>query len=803
MSDDLTDFQQGADDATGGGDPAARAERACVRQWLERIKQARDFDKEARKQYARDRKYARGDDGKFEVSVPIAPAYIDVLNSFLFARQPDVSVEPSAATQPPPERDLQAKARQDVQAAQAQQGQQIAAQAVPVIQQAAASGALPALAQQVPQVMQALQQQMPDPEDAAQQQAQQLGAPYQQRRTDAKQFAQTLEIVIAGLWQQAKLKKQGKPLVRSALSVGVGWLKASWQERTGDSDPVLRNQFNDVQDNIRRLQALRAEISDGQVQDTDAKVAELQQTLQGLQAKVEQVIARGFAIDFVPAEDIQVATSVASLTDYAQAPWIAHRTFMPVDEARASLPRIRDDIGRAQVYYARKPQDANTTNDVGQQAQVDAKDADAYTTGEDHGSDDKGNVCLWEVWDKDTNTVVTVVEGVDRYAKDTYTPDPGTTRFYPFFLYAIGVVDGERHPRSLITRSAKLLDEYNRARSNWRTARTRAIPKTAFNATLLPAEEAQRLTGAGTQEMVPIALTDPEKKLSDALEEVTYAKIDPALYDTAPIRAEIETNWGVQEALSSSIHTAKTATEAEIQQTGTNSRTGFMRDDLDDMLGDLAQYTAEVAVQKLTPDDAVRMAGPWAFWPENMTVEDLSMLVEVDIRAGSTGKPNTSQKQQVWATVYPLLNASIDQIGALRSASPDDIAKCKAELMSETLARTGDRIDAERFLPEAQQRPNRLPPGPPPNPADLSLQGQQIDAMTKVCDQVRTNVISPQTAMAILHIGFPAAPPGLIEQMVAGVAKIAPALPPDHKPLLPSNGATPPAGMTPPTDTMQ
>ena len=110
---DTTAFQSGAESANDeDGDKAGLAqERACTKRWLEKIKNARDFDKEARRQYARDRKYARGDDGKFEVSVPIATANIDVLKSFLYAKNPDVSVEPSAGTEPPPQRELAQQAR--------------------------------------------------------------------------------------------------------------------------------------------------------------------------------------------------------------------------------------------------------------------------------------------------------------------------------------------------------------------------------------------------------------------------------------------------------------------------------------------------------------------------------------------------------------------------------------------------------------------------------------------------------------------------------------------------------------------
>jgi hypothetical protein len=202
---------------------------------------------------------------------------------------------------------------------------------------------------------------------------------------------------------------------------------------------------------------------------------------------------------------------------------------------------------------------------------------------------------------------------------------------------------------------------------------------------------------------------------------VAYAQIDPALYDTGVIRAELEMIWGIQEALSSSIRTAKTATEAEIQQTGTNSRTGYIRDNLDDMMGELAEYTAEIAIQKLDGQDAKDLAGPWAFWPEGMKIEDIGSLVSVDIRAGSSGKPDTTRQRQAWATVMPVLQNAILQVGQLRGSSPQDIADSIEALIEETLQRTGDRLDAARFLPPAPDSDDMPAQAPSAAPAPMNL----------------------------------------------------------------------------------
>ena len=803
-ADPTAPFKQGVAEADASESGFSAQECADVKKWHERIKNARDFDKEARKQYARDRKYARGDDGKFDVSVPIASSNIEVLRSLLFARDPEVSCEPAASTEPPPQKELEAKAFSDAESQQQQQTQSQVAQLAPMVHSLASTGALQNILPQIlPQIQEQAQNQ-PNPKQAiqaqAKQQVQQQQAPYLQLRRDAKQFAQTAELVVQQLWRQAMLKKQGSLLVTSALTCGPGWLKACWQERTGD-DPIVRNQLNDLQDNMALLQEAIDKLKEGgdSTQDADAQKADIKQKIDGLNANVEVLVARGFVVDFVAAEDMQVSTDCGRMSDHLSGSWNANRCFRPVDDAKAMFKRLGDKIDKATIYTPRKPKDASEQsvngNDVGFISTVEASDADSYVKGDVALSSNSkhGNVCIWEIWSRDNNQVITIIEGVDYYAKEPYAPDPGTTRFYPYFLYAIGNMDGERHPVSLVKRSAKLFDEYNRARSNWKTARSRAVPKLGFNAAVLEPAEARKIIEASIQELVGIDLKDPSAKIGDILMPIAYAAINEALYDTGPIMRELEKIWGVQEALTQGVSVAKTATEAEIQQTGTQSRIGYMRDGLDELMTDLAQYTTEVALQKMTTEDVTRIAGPWALWPEALKVDDLSSLIDVNIKAGSTGKPNTAQRQQAWSVILPQLMQAIQTIGQLRGSSPADIADCYEEVIVETLNRTGDRIDAERFLPDPPDQDAPPPPaGPPPKPADQALQGQQIAAMTQVCDQVRTGILSGQTAIAILTAAFPTIPVSTVEAMVAGVAKLPPALPPNTNPMpAPSNGAPP------------
>lgn len=656
------------------GDQQKEQRRQHVASLFSAIDDARKFDADARKQYARDRRYARGDTG-FAVDSNIVGTFIEILTSFLYSRDPDVAVLPARASEPPP-----------LSAFVDAMGKQ---------------GLPPDLAQI---------------EAEAQHKA--MLKAYQSRKRDGKALSESLEIIISRLWSDAGLKRQARRWVRSCLTVGVGWGKAAWQTRT-ESDPLMRRQASDIQDNIARLAAMRATLDDPSACATiDAQREQYEQALAGLQSNMERVIARGFAVDMVPAEDIQVAIDVACLSEYLNAPWISHRSFMRVTQAQAEFGLSDEALRKAVRYGQRKP---TITKDVSPAIadDVSAEEADAYTSGAGQGEQGKSMgecVRIEEVWSREDGRVYTLIEGLDGYAKEPWSPRP-TTRFYPFFLFATSETDGQRHPQSLTSRSYRLIDEYARVRSSYAEHRRRTRPKTAFNASLLSEEDARKLEGATEQEMVPLRLTDPTAPVSAVIQPITYAALDPSLYETHSIMSELERIWGVQEALSQAIATPKTATEAEIQQTGFHARTGAMRDAMEDTLRELAIYTAEVALVNMARSDAQHLAGEQAFWPEGVTAEELAMLASVQIRAGSSGRPNTSAEREAWASLLPLLQSAVQTIAQLRQSPPADVADRLEELLRETARRAGDRLDVDRLVPQAGQVPQAMPGVP-------AIQGQ-------------------------------------------------------------------------------
>lgn len=618
-------------------------ENAVKKLWKE-YETARKFDKDARAQYAIDRRYAAGTaNPNWAVDTNLIGSHIDILTSFLYARNPDVSVKKSPRV------------------------------TVPGLQMIAAR--------------------------------------------DEESLAKTMELVISNLWKKARLKRPARKTVRSGLSIGAGWIKAV-MIADAPNLPQMRNEQNDARDNLAALEASKAELLESQefesIEDMDAKIAKQTELMNSITNKIEVSIRKYLAVDFCSGEDVQVSLDVREVGDYLDASWVANAIYKPVDDVAELFPKFqgeeyKDALKSATKYRQRKGAnyeplaDKQALNGI-PGAGVSPDEAEQFTsaTSNSGASDDDGIefVKIVELWDKRTNHVKTMIEGVKCWAKEPYQPDYPSSRFFPYFLVAFYEVDGGRHPQSLPWRLAKLQDEYARSRSNFRLVRERATPGTMFNASGLEETEVRKIERGVHQEFIGIKPVDPSTPLQNLFAPKPVEKVDPRMYDNAPILSDMEKISGVQEALQTSSSVQKTATQADIEQQGFASRTTADRDVLETMLTDLANYTAEIALTALNPKDVQRIAGAAAYWPHGMDIEDLLTLVEIEITAGTTGKPKSMGDREAWGVVLPVIKETIAQITEARMMGNEPLAVALTELLRETMVRMGDDTDVSRFIPE-------------------------------------------------------------------------------------------------------
>jgi hypothetical protein len=576
-------------------------------------------------------------------------------------------------------------------------------------------------------------------------------------------FARTLEIMISYLWKKGKLKKAAKKGVRSVLSTAEGWFKCVMNTEKRPNAEV-ETALNDARELVARLEATEKMLDDPSFADpatTEAELEEKRILVEDLEKKLELAVNKMFVIDFIKTENMQVSVDVECIEDYLDANWVGNEMFFEEEEALERFPDLSvEDIKTAKKYYQVAPKEL-TTRDIDNvlpQGMLTAESAQAFVT--NIGTEESPSFLrAIEIWDRTDQTIRTSIDGVKKYAKAPFQPAYPTSRFYPYFYFAFYEVDGSRHPQSLSWRLYKLQDEYSATRSNFRITRERSIPGVLFNATQLDDEQARKLEQSKHQEYTALRPADADTPLGNLFAAKPVQGIDPRLYDPTYILNDMERVSGVQEALSAAISgpgNPKTATEANIQQSGTNARTTSDRDALEWMLTDLAQYTAEISLQAYTVKEVQRIAGPKAYWPgpdpdadppvDGISLEDLETLVEVKIQAGSTGKPRAPTDQQAWATILPLIRQMMGEIVQALGTGNLPMVKCLTELIKETMHRMGDESDPSRFIPQAP------PPGspaagaspPPVRPnVSVSIKGQ----------------IDPATAAALVAPDLPQAPP--------------------------------------------
>lgn len=489
-----------------------------------------------------------------------------------------------------------------------------------------------------------------------------------------RKFAATSEIVLKEcLVKEANLKKHAKKQLRSTYTTSIGWLKCSWQEDR-KKDPLILNQIKDTQDNINRLEMLLKELDDPSAAAShELQVAQLKQTMAGLETQQEVTIARGLALDFLMSEDVVIIDeSVRSITDYPRASAIAHRVWMTVDQYK--------------MRFGCEPKKAKSfceTNGV---------------MGDAAGNLDATLVCVWEIWSQDDNRIYYLCTGEEGFCENPKSPEWTGKRWFPFFLCAFNEIDGAFYPMSDVELTAQLVEEYNKNREDFVRDRKGCLPvNIARKGGSLKDEDLNNIKNREGSDLIMVEGV-PGTKLSDEIFVGQLGNLQAQNYDTTPSRQDMEQMLGGGDAARGSVLKAKTATEAEIVSQGLRGRSAERQDVIEDMLNELGPYALEICLRKMSVEEVRLIAGKDAEWP-SMSIDGIFNLVKVEVRGGSTGKPDRLQEQDRWTKLLPVIKEAVEQVAKLREAGQDQMANVVIELTRETLRRFDERIDIEQFLP--------------------------------------------------------------------------------------------------------
>lgn len=510
------------------------------------------------------------------------------------------------------------------------------------------------------------------------------------------QFCKTLQAVLNRKFiKEGRLKKRAKSAIRSAMTTSIGWTKVLWQKDVR-TDPLIQNRIGDAQDNLQRIQMLLEEIQEGDESrcELEAKQAEVEQQLSALQQQAELSAVSGIVIDRILTEDMFILDDTIFDTDqYEQASAIAHRVWMTEDKYKEQFGK--DAPEKATRYGADKKEDSSNNEEKVRL------------------------VAVFEIWDKDSNTVYTQCNGAEEFARDPYVPLIGK-RFYPFFALYFNPVDGRIEPLSDVELLIELQDEYNTTRTNFAEHRKENLPVRVYRkGGDLTDNDINALANRQANQWVGIE-GNPDNPIEKDIAVLPNPPIDPNTYDVSPILRDAEMVLGAGDASKGTINKAKTATEAEIMAQGLQSRVGERQDVSEDWIADMANYAAELCLQEMSKEQVIAIAGPDSVWPM-MNKDQIFRLVSIEIRAGSAGRPNKAKEREQWGQMLPQIQKSVEQIMQLREAGQNDMADTVMKLLEETLRRFDERIDIESFLPPKKDGEKQ-----PTIPPEVEQQMQQL-----------------------------------------------------------------------------
>lgn len=493
-----------------------------------------------------------------------------------------------------------------------------------------------------------------------------------------KAFAKTLEIILNKQFDDAKLKKRGKATVRAAMTTPIGWVKVIFQQDIA-RDPLIQNRINDIQDNLRCIEELRSDDDDDQSEDEkESNAAELREQLKALEKQVEVMVAEGLVIDRPLSEDMTWDTcAVRDFDNICNSDWLAERIWFSKEKYEEVFGK--PPSGKAATYKNRTSEEPNTTAT---------------------SSEESVFYAVHEIWHKASNTIYTVCEGAEEWSRDPYQLDTVGERWYPYFPLGLHPIDGTSVPLSTVGFLTGLEDEYHQIRKDEEEFRKANIPHYIAG---IDAKEGdiQRKQVAGIGEVV--ILDSNGQPIDNVIKRQEMLRVDPMQYDTNHVRADIDFMSGLPDAARGGVVKAKTATEADYLQAGLASRTDEMQDQIEDWFREIAVYSAEVLLQELTPVHATRLAGQGAVWP-TMAKEQIFESINIDIRAGSSGKPNKMQELKNWADFLPGLRDTFQAVAELREKGDTQTADVLVNIARETLRRMDDRIDIEEFMPQEKQQ---------------------------------------------------------------------------------------------------
>lgn len=544
------------------------------------------------------------------------------------------------------------------------------------------------------------------------------------RRQAIEKLGKTLEIVFRhqiDAMQDPTFKSQIKALVVRTLTRGVGYVKLDYQRKMGRK-PAAENRLDDMRDRLARLQRLLQESADdknGTYAETRAEYEELQIQMKNFQAEQQVILKEGLLFQFPASCSIIPDTKCTSLDG-----------FVGCDEVAEEMPMTWEDIketygvdvrGRHRKY---NQQFDGTMVEISQETERDCMAA------------------TYLVYNRRTGLTYVVCDGYPDYLKEPATPEVQFQHFWPWFplIFTRADSDTDPFPRSDVRLMMPLQRELNRTQEALRQHRIAKQPKYLMDASAFEEDEKLNIAESPAHEAIPVKVMADGKKPADMLAVIPTADIDPTVYSTDVIYESVMRVLGSQEAnLGGTSRGDVTATESSIAEASRVSSQESNADDLDDLLSKLALNGGQVLLTQMEEETAKKIAGRGAVWL-NLTREEQSQNLYLEVEAGSSGRPNAAQDAALIERLMPFIlqipGMSPQKIGA-QILQPLTNGRVRvADLMDPSITQSIVNMNRAASPMGAGADPNNAPEqqgqeGGDNAPADMRRAGREQGAQAK------------------------------------------------------------------------
>lgn len=547
-------------------------------------------------------------------------------------------------------------------------------------------------------------------------------------------FGATCERVVKHFMDQAKMRRVLDGLFQDTLTCGIGWLKVVYQEDY-QRDALGYKRHDDQLDKFAQLRYLREQYDAGNIPAGSSEYKELVDVNDTCKAYITGQIAadlaqtppitapqtslfdgqpvtdamgnpvmpppdprvtrlealnaqqwlplqevpevdryRGFTLEQVMPDDMRWDWSIVRPEDVHHGDHIAQRLFMSREQIGKKFGVTGDELNACTAIEGGKAR-ASAKSGRGAEDPADRSDPDAKALGD--------RCAIWELQSKKTGRVYVWASGMKRFLRN-YVPSVTPDCFYTINPFYFNRVTGRFIPLSDTRMQMPLQDEINLMRTHEREARRACYPKIIVGQGLFAKGEKAKLENAHPYAVIEIKKAN---EVAKSLHEIQPPTIRPELYDTSRATREMEIMAGIPQQAAGTMGGSDSATEAAIANEKMGEQTDRRRATIEAFIHDIVMMILQMGVEVIDPDTALKIAGDGGVWPL-IDRKKLFYNLQLNVRAGSTGKPDASKKLDTIQKIVEIATAT-GQAGTINLRG----------LLEEIVAHAGVYINLDKILP--------------------------------------------------------------------------------------------------------